>query len=83
MALTLQAVVKRRIQRHRRPMAHVDNGWPHHSSNTPYHCICLDDCCHDEQGCRCKSCVCQGPKGIPHGTKTVPRKETVPQKVGT
>lgn len=53
---------KRREARKRRPMAHIENGFPHHRHNR---CICLDLCCHDpNNGCICKECICriEGPE---------------------
>jgi hypothetical protein len=48
---------KRREARKRRPMTHVENGWPHHRNGR---CLCLDTCCHDENnGCICKECICR------------------------
>lgn len=40
---------------------HVPNGYPHHSSNSGL-CICLDPCCQNEKGCKCKSCPCHALK---------------------
>jgi hypothetical protein len=46
---------------------HVNEGFPHFSSKFPYHCMCLDTCCHGEGGCKCKTCVCKS-HGIEHGS---------------
>lgn len=46
---------------------HVYEGFPHYSSTFPYHCMCLDTCCHNEAGCKCAGCACK--YGIEHGTK--------------
>jgi hypothetical protein len=60
-----------------RPMAHVDNGWPHLASKPPHFCICLEICCQSEdEGCICKNCPCQ--LGIPHGS-AVPIQEEISQ----
>lgn len=43
---TLAENQKRREIRKRRPMAHVDNGWPHYHHKNG-HCLCFDTCCWD------------------------------------
>lgn len=37
---------------------HTPNGFPHYSSIT-FMCMCLDRCCHRENGCICKGCLCR------------------------
>lgn len=37
---------------------HTQNGFPHYSSRTGL-CMCLDLCCQNEKGCKCKFCPCQ------------------------
>lgn len=54
---TLAENQMRREIRKRRPMAHVDMGFPHYRKDK---CMCLDTCCHDENnGCICKTCKCR------------------------
>lgn len=56
-----------RKRRRGKPLDHVYNGWPHYSSAYPHHCLCLDNCCQDDElGCVCKSCPCT--IGIMHGS---------------
>jgi hypothetical protein len=50
----------------RTKVAHTENGWPHFSHKFPFFCMCLDSCCQNEQGCKCRHCVCRL-AGVNHG----------------
>lgn len=55
MGLTVE--LARRTKRRGRIIAHLENGWPHYSSDNGM-CMCLDRCCQDDSGCICKTCKC-------------------------
>jgi hypothetical protein len=58
MALEVFTRMQTRQRRTVTPIAHIENGFPHHSSIAPELCICLDECCNGPAGCKCKSCMC-------------------------
>jgi len=37
---------------------HIQNGFPHYSRISDL-CMCLDNCCHSERGCICRTCQCR------------------------
>ena len=69
--LEMRASIVHRPKRKRVPMAHIDDGFPHRSSYDDGHCMCISDCCQDdEKGCICKECPCR--YGKPHPVNVLP-----------